>query len=148
MKVRYFVIDARGQLRRASRGAVAGLWEGTLTAADLGCRAGGEVRLVSVACDAGLMPRRLYLLRVPTAGGAFTEEGRLTLLAFARPDCVTPAESARHHLAGWPADLCRQLAVALDVPAAALRLPPAVGGPLMVAAATGLALAQAARLLR
>jgi hypothetical protein len=148
MKVRYFVIDARGQLRKASRAAVAGLWEGTRTAADLGCAAGSELRLVSVACDGRLMPKKVFLLRVPTTGGALTQESRLTLLAFARPDCVTPGESARHHLGGWPRDLRRQLAIALDVPAAALGGPVGVGGPLLAAAATGLAPALAARLLR
>jgi hypothetical protein len=148
MKMRYFVVDAGGQLRRASQAAVAGFWEGTRRAADLGCPAGSEVRLVSVVCDGDLLPRKLFLLRVPTTAGALTQEGRLTLYAYCRPDCVTPAESLRHHLAGWPADFFRQLAVALDVPAAALDVPLGVGGPLMVAAATGLAPAQAARLLR
>jgi hypothetical protein len=148
MEMRYFVIDGAGQARRASAAAVARLWRGTAPASGLGCPDGRELRLVSVQCGRRLLPRRLYLLRVPTEGGAVTPECRLTVLAFARPDCVTAEESAAHHLAGWPAGLRRQLAVALDVPAAALSVPVRVGGPLMTAAATGLAPALAARLLR
>jgi hypothetical protein len=143
--MRYYVVDARGQLRKASQAAVVGLWEGTRRAADLGCPAASEVRLVSVVCDADLLPQKLFLLRVPTTGGAFTQESRLTLYAFTQPDCVTPEESVRHHLGGWPADFFRQLAVALDVPVAALDVPLGVGGPLLVAAATGLNPTQAAR---
>jgi hypothetical protein len=79
----------------------------------------------------------MYLLRVPLTEGRFTAEDRLTLLAFSTPDCVTPAEAARHHTEGWPRDLFRQLAVALDVPAAALRVPLGIGGPALVAAGRG-----------
>ena len=148
MKIRYFVIDGQGQLRKASQAAVRALWEGRLGAAALGCPAGGELRLVSVACDEGLLPRRLYLLRLPLTAGMYTSESRLTLQAFTCPECVTPSELAEHHLAGWPADFFRQLAVALDVPLAGLDVPLGVGGPLFTAAALRVSPRQALRHLR
>jgi hypothetical protein len=148
MKLRYFVVDGRGRLRKAPQAAVKELWEGRRRAGDLGCPAGNELRLVSVVCDDSLLPQRVYLLRLPLLGGAFTEESRLTLRLFARPDCVTPGELAAHHTQGWPADFFRQLAVALDVPVACLDVPLGVGGPLLVAAALRVAPRQALRYLR
>src|SRR5207302_5014789 len=79
MKLRYFVVDARGQLRKASQAWVRELWEGRRRASDLGCPSGNELRLVSVVCDDALLPQRLYLLRLPLTEGKFTEESRLTL---------------------------------------------------------------------
>jgi hypothetical protein len=67
------------------------------------------------------------------------------LKAFPRPDCVTPDEAERHHLMNWPADLVRQLAVALDVPVAGLGAVIETGGPVLVAAATGVSVGRAAR---
>ena len=109
MKLRYFVIDDRGQLRKARKAAVEGLWEGTCKADALGCQPGSELRLVSVVCDKHLIPQKVYLLRLPLTAGKFTEENYLTLQIFTMPDCVTPQEVARHHGGGWPADLLRQL---------------------------------------
>ena len=148
MKLRYFVVDGQGRLCRASRAAVRGLWEGRLQAGALGCPAGNELRLVSVVCDADLLPRKLYLLRLPLTEGAFTETSYLILHAFTRPDCVTPAELAEHHTAGWPPDFFQQLAVALDVPVACLTVPLGVGGPLFVAATRRITPRQALRYLR
>jgi len=148
VKVRYFVIDAGGQLRKASQAAVRGLWDGKRRAEALGCPPGAELRLVSVVCDDALVPRKVFLLRLPLHGGAFTDEARLTLRLFARPDCVAPAELARHHTGGWPADFYRQLAVALDVPVKGLDVPLGVGGPLLLAAAAGVTPERAVRRLR
>ena len=134
MKIRYFVLDGRGQLRKASQAAVSGLWEGRRGADALGQPGARELRLVSVLCDDDLLPDRVYLLRLTLTEGRFTDEDRLVLQAFASPDCVTPAEAARHHTGGWPADFFRQLAVALDVPVARLHVPFCVGGPLVLAA--------------
>ncbi len=148
MKLRYFVIDASGQLRKASQAAVRGLWEARRGANALAGPADNELRLVSVVCNADLLPRKLYVLRLPLVAGVFTEESYLTLHAFGRPDCVTPAELVRHHTAGWPPDFFRQLAVALDVPTTALDVPLGVGGPLLLAAAFRVTLQQALRYLR
>jgi hypothetical protein len=137
MKLRYFVLDAQGQLRKARKQAVKNLWEGSVQADTLGCGVPNELRLVSVVCDDDLLPKKLYLLRVPLIDGAFTEESRMTLYLFSQPDCVTPAECAEHHMAGWPSDFFRQMAVALDVPLAAMHVPMGIGGPLFVAAALG-----------
>jgi hypothetical protein len=135
MKLRYFVLDSRGQLRKASQAMVKGLWQGRVRADALGCPSGDELRLVSVVCDNDLLPEKVYVLRLPLAEGAFTEESRLTLHLFSRPDCVTPAELTQHHTEGWPRDFFRQLAVALDVPPMSLEVPLGIGGPLLLAAA-------------
>jgi hypothetical protein len=148
MKLRYFVVDAGGQLQRASQAAIRGLWDGRLTTVALGCPAGNELRLVSVVCDEDLQPRKLFLLRLPLASGLFDLQSRLTLELFSCPDCVTPGELARHHTQGWPADFFVQLAVALDVPVARLGVPLGVGGPLFLAAKLHVTPQEALRHLR
>src|SRR5207248_2946794 len=97
--------------------------------------------------DADLLPQKVYLLRLPLTDGRFTLCDYLTLQSFARPDCVTPQEVKAHHTDGWPADLARQLAVALDVPLSGLSVPVGVGGPLLIAAALRLTPGQALRYL-
>ncbi len=77
-------------------------------------------------------------LRCGLTDGRLTAADRLVLRAFACPDCVTPGEAVRHHLSGWPADLIRQLAVAMDVPAAGLDEVLDVGGPVLELAVPGL----------
>ena len=148
MKLRYFIVDDRGQLQKAAQAAVQGLWEGRRCAAELGCRAGHELRLVSVVCDEDLLPANVYVLRLPLTDGWFTEENRLILQLLALPSCVTPGEMLQHHTEGWPADFFRQLAVALDVPLASLHVPLGVGGPLLTAAAMRVTPQQALRYLR
>ena len=148
LKMRYFVVDAKGAFRKAPQAAVRRLWEGRLDATALGCAVGRELRLVSVVCDGDLLPQRLYLLRVPLHEGRFTEAGRLTLRMFSQPDCVTPNELVEHHTAGWPRDSIRQLAIALDVSVATLNVPVGIGGPLLLAAARGVTPRQALRYLR
>jgi hypothetical protein len=148
MKLRYFVVDEHGQLRKATQAAVRGLWDGGRGAESLGCPAANELRLVSVVCDEDLRPRSLYVLRLPLDCGRFTPESRMTLQLFSLPDCVTPEELVRHHTAGWPADFFIQLAVALDVPAGALEVPVGVGGPLFLAAALHVTPRQALRYLK
>lgn len=148
MKLRYFVLDAQGQLRKARKAAVKDLWEGRVQADTLGCGVPNELRLVSVVCDDDLLPKKLYVLRVPLIDGAFTQECWMTLHLFTQPDCVTPAECAEHHMEGWPRDFFRQMAVALDVPLAAIHVPMGVGGPLFVAAALRVTPQEALRYLR
>jgi hypothetical protein len=135
MKLRYFVVDGRGCLRRVSRTAIEALWDGKRGAVALGCPDTRDLRLVSVACDDDFHPLKIYVLRLPLADGRFTLESRLTLRLFSRPDCVTAEELARHHTAGWPIDFYQQLAVALDTPAEGLDELLRVGGPLFLAAA-------------
>ena len=48
-----------------------------------------QLRLVSVLCDKDLMPRKVFLLRVPLTAGEFRKENYLTLRVFSRSDCVT-----------------------------------------------------------
>jgi len=148
MKLRYYVVDDKGQLRKAKRAAVENLWEGACRSADLGCSDESELRLVSVVCDNHLIPQKIFLLRVPLTQGKFTQENYLTLQIFTMPECVTPKEVAQHHGGGWPPDLLPQLAVAADVPLAKLKVPVRIGGPLLLAAALKVTPAQALRYLR
>jgi hypothetical protein len=148
MKLRYFVVDASAQLRKAPRAAIEGLWKGHYRADQLGCSAANELRLVSVLCDRDLLPRKIYLLRLPLSDGWFTEATLLTLRIFSRPDCVTPREVIAHHTAGWPADFFRQLAVGLDVPVSSLSVPLGIGGPLFTAAKLRVTLREALRYLK
>lgn len=148
MKLRYFAVDATGQLRRISKKAIEGLWKGHFRADQFGCAAGNELRLVSVLCDRRLMPRKIYLLRLPLSDGWFTEATLLTLRIFSRPDCVTPQEVITHHTAGWPPDFFRQMAVILDVPISGLSVPLGIGGPLFTAAKLRVTLREAVRYLR
>ena len=97
MRFCYLVVDGAGGLRQVSRTALVEFWRGRRSAAALGGAAAGELRLVSVARDGRLLPRKVYLLRVPVLKGRFTPVSRLTLLAFTRPACVTPAEAMHHH---------------------------------------------------
>jgi hypothetical protein len=147
MKLRYFVVGRKGLLHKVSQAGVQGLWEGRRGVQALGCPGAYELRLVSVVCDDDLLPSKVYVLRLPLANGQFTEESRLTLHLFAMPDCVTADEMLQHHMEGWPADLFVQLAVALDVPVADLRVPLGVGGPLFTAAAMRVTPQQALRYL-
>ena len=135
MKLRYYVVDEQGSLRKVRKSAVAALWDGTCRAEVFGCSGGTELRLVSVVCDRKLIPQKIYLLRLPLTAGQFTPENYLTLQIFTRSDCVTPREVVEHHGAGWPPSMLRQLAVALDVPLARMEVPVRVGGPLFAAAA-------------
>jgi hypothetical protein len=148
MKLRYFVVDGEGKLRKARRSMIEGLWAGAYRADCLGCPSGNELRLVSVLCDNRLRPCKIYLLRLPLSGGWFTEANLLTLRIYSRPDCVTPQEVLEHHTAGWPRDFFRQIAVALDVPISRLTVPLGVGGPLFMAAKLRLPLRQAIKYLR
>jgi hypothetical protein len=148
MKLRYFLVDPFGQLRKVTRKAIKGLWQGHFRADLLGAAIGNELRLVSVLCDNHLTPRKIYVLRVPLSDGWFTEANLLTLRIFSRPDCVTTREVTEHHTAGWPASFFRQLAVALDVPVASLDVPLKVGGPLFTAAKLRVTLEEAVHYLR
>jgi hypothetical protein len=148
MKLRYYVVDEQGSLRKVRKSAVAALWDGTCRAEVFGCSGGTELRLVSVVCDRKLIPQKIYLLRLPLTAGQFTPENYLTLQIFTMPDCVTPQEVARHHGGGWPRNLLRQLAVAADVPLAQLQVPVRIGGPLLLAAALRVTPNEAIRYLK
>jgi hypothetical protein len=148
MKLRYLFVDRFGQLLKVRRSLVEDLWQGELGAEDIGSADRHELRLVSVLCDNRLLPRKIYVLRLPLSKGRFTREDYLTLQVFSRPDCVTPREVIAHHTAGWPSDFFRQLAVVLDVPRRGLDVPLGIGGPLLMAAALKLSPKEALRYLR
>lgn len=148
MKLRYFVVDRVGRLLRITRSQINALWRGELRSEELGEFGPTELRLVSVLCDKRLLPKKVFLLRLPLTQGQFTKANYLTLRIFSMPDCVTPREVVTHHTGGWPRDFFTQLAVALDVPRRALDVPLGIGGPLLMAAALRVTPRQALRYLR
>jgi hypothetical protein len=148
MKLRYFVVAGRGQLTQVRRTQVEALWRGWMDGPSLGGEASNELRLLSVLCDEKLLPKKIYLLRLPLTNGFFTRESYLTLRIFSMPDCVTPQEMIQHHTEGWPHDVFSQLAVALDVPRAELDVPLGIGGPLLLAAAMRVSPRKAIRYLK
>jgi len=148
MKLHYYTVDDKGRIRRVSQKVMEDLWDGRVGADTLGCTSKTELRLVSVLCDNKLWPRTIYLLRVSFFDGTSTPENQLTLQIFTMRHFGTAEEVAQHHGGGWPVDLLRQLAVALDVPLSGLSVPVRIGGPLFLAAATGLTPSQARQLLR
>lgn len=148
MKLRYFIVGPGGQLLQVRRAQIEALWRGWIDGPALGGEASNELRLVSVLCDDRLMPRKVYLLRVPLSAGYFTRESYLTLRIFSMPDCVTPREMIQHHTEGWPRDIYSQLAVALDVPRRELEVPLGIGGPLLLAAAMRVSPRKAIRYLK
>jgi len=145
MKIRHFVLDSHAQLRKLSRRAVHEILNGRVSAQAFDPWLARELALVTVVCDDDLIPENAFLLRVPLTDGTFTAADRFVLRAFTQPDCVTPEEAVRHHLTGWPSDLLRQLAVALDVPVVGLDAVLDVGGPVLVAAVRGVTVGRAMR---
>jgi len=148
MKLRYFIVGQRGQLLQVRRAQVESLWRGLIDGPTLGGEASNELRLVSVLCDDRLLPKKVYVLRVPLSAGYFTRESYLTLRIFSMPDCVTPREMIQHHTEGWPCDTYSQLAIALDVPRKMLDVPLGIGGPLLLAAAMRVSPRKAIRYLK
>ncbi|MGL4464513.1 MAG: hypothetical protein ACRC1K_20365, partial [Planctomycetia bacterium] len=134
MRVRYFALDRRQQLWKASQAAVEGIWDGTRPPSDLGLDLGDRLALATVLCDDDLRPKVCYVLRLDVVDDAVTEDSRVLAYEAAtegnRRNLSHP--SARRQSEGWPADWKHQLAVAIDAPLAALRRV-GVGGPLPLA---------------
>lgn len=135
MKLRTLFVDRHGQLTVIRRAQIEALWQGRLSADALNGPDPSELRLASVLCDARLVPRKIFLLRLPLTAGYFTRANYRTLRSFSMPSCVTAHEMFVHHSDGWPTDFFPQLAVAMDVPKAFLDVPLGIGGPLLMAAA-------------
>jgi hypothetical protein len=148
MTLRYFIADPYGHLLQVRRTWVEALWRGRRPVRTQDGRPAGELRLVSVLCDARLVPAKIYLLRLPLSGGRCTRENRRALRSFSMPSRVTAREVFHYHSEGWPRDFFAQLAVALDVPRSFLDVPLGIGGPLLMAAALRLPPRQAMRYLR
>ncbi len=148
MKTSFLIVDKNEQLRLVSRRQIAAIWRGEVSAAEIGCGDPGELRLVTVICDRTLVPRRIYVMRMPLTAGYFTRRNYRRLRSFMMRNCVTAQEMFQHHSEGWPRDFFPQLAVALDVPCAMLNVPFGIGGPLMLAAALAISAKRAARLLQ
>jgi hypothetical protein len=148
MKLRYLYVDRHGQLTVIRRAQVEALWQGRLGADALCGPDLHELRLVSVLCNARLVPQKIFLLRLPLTDGHFTRENYRTLRSFSMPSRVTAHEMFVHHSEGWPRDFFRQMAVALDVPKAFFDVPLGIGGPLLMAAAMRVPPREAVRYLR
>jgi len=148
MKLRYLFVDRNGQLTIIRRRQLEALWQGRLGALELDGPGLHELRLASVLCDGRLIPKKIFLLRLPLTDGYFTRADYRTLRSFSMPSRVTAHEMFVHHSEGWPSDFFPQLAVALDVPKAFLDVPLGIGGPLMMAAAMRVPPREAQRYLR
>jgi hypothetical protein len=148
MTLRYFIADPHGRLLLVRRVWVEALWRGKRRVRASGGSLASELRLVSVLCDARLLPAKIYLLRLPLTGGRCTRANRRALRSFSMPSHVTAREVFQYHSEGWPRDFFAQLAVALDVPRSFLDVPLGIGGPLLMAAALRLPPRQAMRYLR
>ena len=141
MHLRYFVTDVEGQLRRVPAAAAEAVWSGQADAADLDVMLGGELRLVTALIDEDLNPVMTFFLKLDVDGGRITEDSRLSAL-----ESITAAHGRRlanpdqrRQFQGWPRDWRRQLAVALDVPAARLTKL-GLGGPLVMSDLWGVSL--------
>ncbi|HUG93470.1 MAG TPA: hypothetical protein VML55_21705 [Planctomycetaceae bacterium] len=133
MQLCYFVIDQHRTLHRVSREAVEGLWRNEHAAGVLDLPLGGELRLVTVLVDENLLPVVCYFARFRLRGGLITAESKHEAYdaMTARHQRRYDHPAAQRQFAGWPGDWQRQLAVALDVPAAQLRKL-GLGGPLLM----------------
>lgn len=133
MELLYFVVDRDDQLRRATREAVEGLWQGRRPARDLDCDVGADLRLITALCDEDLLPVVIYFVRLELDAGAITDRSKLdayeAMTTQKRRRYDSPA--AQRQFIGWPADWPTQLAVALDVPAGELKKI-GLGGPLVM----------------
>ena len=94
MKVRYLIVDGNGRLHLAKRALVEALWEGVIPASMLGSEDAGQLRLVSVLVGKDLLPRQVFLLRLPLTAGEFRKENYLTLRIFSRSDFVAALSTA------------------------------------------------------
>ena len=148
MKLKYLIVDGNNQLQLIRRAQVEAIWRGAVPVSRYGCSDLTELRLISVVCDARILPERIYLLRIALTDGYFTRRNCRVLRSFAMPSRVTAQEMFQHHSEGWPRDFFTQLAVALDVPRADLDVPFGIGGPLLIAAALRISPKRAVRYLK
>ena len=133
MTLRYFVVDVDGQLRRVPAAAAEAVWAGHADAGELDAMLGSELKLVTTLIDDGLNPVMTFFLRVELDRGRITEESRIAAL-----EAITAGHgrrlsdpAQRRQFEGWPDDWRRQLAVALDTPAAHFTKL-GLGGPLVL----------------
>jgi hypothetical protein len=133
MQLCYFVLDCRGTLHRVPRQAVEGLWRSEHAAGVLDVPLAEELRLITVLVDENLLPVVCYFVRFRLKGGLITAESRHEAYdaMTARHQRRYDHPAAQRQFKGWPADWQRQLAVALDVPAALLKKL-GLGGPLLM----------------
>jgi hypothetical protein len=146
MQVRYFVVDAGRQLRRASRDEIERLWDGSATAAELSCAVADEFRLITVLCDDELEPVICYFLRLELENGRISDSSKIEAFeaVATRKRRRYDSPAARRQFTGWPEDWQTQLAVALDVPAAKLQKL-GLGGPLLLSELWGIPLEKVLR---
>lgn len=149
MRIRYFVVDTKHQLRRVSQALVEGAWAGRRDTRELAQLTGDDVRLITALCDEQLNPRIVFFMRMTLENGQITQASRelayqtVTNLATLHEHTST----CEYHTTGWPEDWQQQLAVALDTPAQAFdRF--AIGGPLPVSDLMGISIREVLRYFR
>jgi hypothetical protein len=157
VRIRYFLVEDSGEVRKIAQAALEGAWEDNRTIDTMpGTR---SVGIITVLCDESFQPLQCFQTRVRVSDGRITEESRddarhawfLLRPPLDIPDSPSPPrEDPRSHpavvfqVSGWPPEdeLRRQLAVALDVPVDQV---PAffIGGPLIAALQLDVAIRQA-----
>jgi hypothetical protein len=122
MKLRYFVVDEANELCSASAKTLEGIWSGRWPAEKLGLLIRDELRVVTIVCDDDLNPKVCYFLRLDLQKGAVTDDSRIRALEAVEESNKSNLDhpAVVHQLARWPRDWRCQVAVALDVPAAAV----------------------------
>ena len=144
MKLRCCCVDRDGRLWRMPVEAARRVWRGQESVWQNGWAVDEEFRLLTMVCDERLRPRLTYFFRLRLENGWSTDATRAAaaeaVAAGNIPDLCHPAVRRQFDPEAWPADLRRQVAVALDIPAADIRDNVGVGGPLPLADLHGLPL--------
>jgi hypothetical protein len=143
MELKYFIVDRDEQLQRALPEAIEAFWKGEQSADELPCDLDESFRLITVLADEELHPVICYFARLEVEDGKITNASKIAafeaMSSRRRRRYDSPA--AQQQFRGWPGDWQHQLAVALDVPAAALKKI-GLGGPLLMSDLWGIPLDQ------
>ena len=141
MELKYFVVDCDEQVRRVQGDAVEALWRGDRSAGDLDCHFDETFRLITVLSDEDLHPVICYFARLELKDGVITNASKIAVFEAmsTRTRRRYDSPEAKQQFHGWPSDWQRQLAVALDVPAAAFKKI-GLGGPLLMSDLWGIPL--------
>ncbi len=141
MQLTYFVVDTDHTIYRVDRELVEGLWDGHRTSDEFACSLGHDLRLITVLLDEDLLPVLCFFIRVELKDGVITNRSRIEAFEAMSNRVKRRYDNpeAQRQFRGWPNDWQRQLAVALDVPAAELTKI-GLGGPLLMADLWGISL--------
>lgn len=139
LRLNYFLADADDRLWRIPARSFERLWHdgGDVTRVKSDgepITLGSEFRLLTVLSDQDWQPLVTFLLRARIRDNRLLIADRYHLYRTLSSGGNREPELdlVRHHLTGWPEDWQSQIAVAMDVPAAAFKQV-SIGGPLVMA---------------